>query len=79
MEASRQNALRTLLIENTIIKLPGKQQQSSTTVESTNPTEHDDEDTENEDSVDHFDLSADVQYIWELAQRVKRAKSGKCC
>ena len=73
MEASRQNALRTLLIENTIIKLPGKQQQSSMTAAATN--EHDDEDTENEDSIDHFDLSADVQYIWELAQRVKRAKS----
>ena len=83
VEAARQNALRTLFIENTIMKVPGK---SSSTSLSANPEDNGNEEKNNkekdheddeidDDDLDHFDLSADVQYIWELAERVKRAKA----
>ena len=95
LEVSRQNALRTLMIENTIIKQAaahaaagaltmsgggsssragggagGKDSNGEKMVKQL--LQNDDE---KEDDLDHFDLSADTQYIWELAQRVKRAKA----
>ena len=86
LEVSRQNALRTLMIENTIIKMQ-LGTSSGTDANSTNGGEdivkqligggdNTEEDGEDElDNLDHFDLTQDTQYIWELAQRVKRAKA----
>ncbi len=71
IEASRQNALRTLLIENTTMtwgskKLPEAGKSDGVDMQGGAGDEDDDS---------AFDPSADVQYIWELAERVKRAKS----
>ena len=85
VEVARMNALRTLCIENTIIKLSaiggGGSSSAASTVGAAGENQKegapgtDDGGTTTTADLEHFDLSADVQYIWELAQRVKRAKS----
>ena len=76
IEASRQNALRTLMIENTTMTWGSKKRHSgdehSHGIELSTGNDVPDDD-EDDDSA--LDPSADVQYIWELAERVKRAKS----
>jgi hypothetical protein len=67
VEACRQNALRTLRIENTIMKTTHlkSSSSSSSSADSSDTTKKDanDDNDEDVDDLEHFDLSADVQYV----------------